>query len=92
MTAHGIVIAFLLAFPWALLVVIIVGATSSAVRRSLEYLNIFRYPGGSVGANDPSRLCRFTHTAAVLALFSDSHLKCNSPGHQHEFSRSTAHR
>ena len=40
MTAHGIVIAFLLLFPLVLVGVVVVGATSAAVKRSLEYLQI----------------------------------------------------
>ena len=40
MTVHGIVIAFLLLFPLVLVGVVIVGATSSAVKRRLEYLQI----------------------------------------------------
>ena len=38
MTVHGIVIAFLLLFPLVLVGVVIVGATSSAVKRRLEHL------------------------------------------------------
>lgn len=38
MTAHGIVIAFLLLFPWVLVGVEIMGATSSALKRRLEHL------------------------------------------------------
>ena len=37
-TVHGIVIAFLLLFPWGLVGVVIVGATASAVKRGLAHL------------------------------------------------------
>jgi uncharacterized iron-regulated membrane protein len=39
MTVHGIVIAFLLLFPWGLVGVVIVGATASAVKRGLAHLH-----------------------------------------------------
>ena len=39
MSVYGIVIALLLLFPWALIGVVIVGATSSALKRRLEYLH-----------------------------------------------------
>jgi len=39
---HGIVIGLILAFPWTLVLVMIVGATSSAVKRSLENYQISR--------------------------------------------------
>ena len=35
MIAHGIVIAFLLLFPWALLAVCVIGAIASAAKHSL---------------------------------------------------------
>lgn len=38
MTVYGIVIAFLLLFPWVLVGVVIVGATSAAVKHRLEHL------------------------------------------------------
>ena len=38
MTVHGVVIAFLLAFPWVLVGIAFVGATSVAARRGLEHL------------------------------------------------------
>lgn len=38
MTVRGIVIGFLLLFPWVLVGVIIVGATAAAVKRSLAQL------------------------------------------------------
>lgn len=38
MTVHGIVIGFLLLFPWVLVGVVMVGATASVVKRSLAHL------------------------------------------------------
>ncbi len=38
MTVHGIVIAFLLLFPWVLTGIAFIGAASSAAKRGLENL------------------------------------------------------
>ncbi len=38
MTVHGILIAFLLLFPWGLVGVVIVGATAAALKRGLGHL------------------------------------------------------
>lgn len=39
MSVYGFVIALLLLFPWVLVGVVIVGATSSAVKNRLEFLH-----------------------------------------------------
>jgi len=54
-TVHGIVLAFLLLFPWGMVGVAIVGATFSGVKRNLghlqrvEWVRRRRYLSGAAG-------------------------------------------
>ncbi len=59
MTIHGVVIAFLLLFPWGMVGVAIVGATLSGVKRNLGHLQRVgwvrrrRYLSGAAGVEAP---------------------------------------